>query len=145
MIQVESILKAKGRETVTIKPGATIADAVALLCRRRIGAVVVSSDGKAVLGILSERDIVHALAEHGARLLERKVAGFMTKRVVTCTPADSVAAMMAEMTTRRIRHIPVLEHGQLAGVVSIGDVVKNRLDDVEWEANNLRQFIAGAA
>jgi len=145
MTDVETILKAKGRETVTIKPGATIAEAVELLCRRHIGAVIVSGNGTAMTGILSERDIVHALAEHGAKLLERKVSELMTRKVVTCAPGDSVAELMAQMTTRRIRHIPVVSRNRLVGIVSIGDVVKNRLDEVEWEANNLRQFIAGAA
>ncbi len=92
-------------------------------------------------GILSERDIVHALAERGIALLELPVAALMTRHVFTCKPSDAIAGLMAEMTERRIRHLPVLEDGRLVGIVSIGDVVKNRLDEVEDEASSLRQFI----
>jgi CBS domain-containing protein len=129
---------------VTIAAEATIEDAVALLRRKAIGAVVVTEDGAAVDGILSERDVVHALAEHGAGLLTLSVAALMTRHVFTCRPGDSIAELMAEMTERRIRHLPVLEHGRLAGIVSIGDVVKSRLDEVEYEASSLRQLITSA-
>jgi len=143
-MNVETILRAKGRSVVTIGVDATIEDAVALLRRKGIGAVVVSEDGATVEGILSERDIVHALAERGGRLLELPVSALMTRQVFTCKPADGIAELMAEMTDRRIRHLPVVENGRLAGIVSIGDVVKNRLDEVESEATSLRAFIASA-
>lgn len=143
-MNVESILNAKGRSVITIAPDASVGDAVELLRAKGIGALVVSGDGASVAGILSERDIVHALSERGPRLLELKVSDLMTRHVFTCKPGDSVADLMAEMTDRRIRHLPVVENGRLKGIVSIGDVVKNRLDEVESEASSLRQFITSA-
>ena len=140
-MNVETILRSKGRSVVTIAPDATIAAATALLRAKGIGALVVSADGATVAGILSERDIVHALAERGAALLDLPVAALMTRHVFTCKPGDSIAELMAEMTQHRIRHLPVVENGRLVGIVSIGDVVKNRLDEVEDEASSLRQFI----
>lgn len=143
-MNVEAILKTKGRAVVTIAPDARISDAVALLRQKGIGAVVVSDDGVRVGGILSERDIVHALAESGARTLELKVSALMTRHVYSCRPDDTVADLMAEMTQRRIRHLPVVENDRLGGIISIGDVVKSRLDEVESEASSLRQFITSA-
>jgi CBS domain-containing protein len=143
-MNVEGILRTKGRTVATIGPDATVGAAVDELISRNIGALVVSEDGKSADGIISERDIVHALAERGADLLSLKVAQVMTRRVVTCDPADSIEKLMAEMTNRRIRHFPVVQDGRLYGIVSIGDVVKNRLDEVEYEARSLRSFIAGA-
>ncbi|MGE5202631.1 MAG: CBS domain-containing protein [Acidobacteriota bacterium] len=144
-MNVETILKTKGAAVVTIVPSATIAEAVALLARKRIGALVVSIDGREPLGILSERDIVHGLGARGASLLERQVDEIMTRSVITCSPQDRLADLMALMTERRIRHLPVLQGGRLAGLVSIGDVVKNRLDEIEWETSSLKTYIAGAA
>jgi CBS domain-containing protein len=143
-MNVESILKAKGRSVTTIAPEASVGDAIDLLRKKGIGAVVVSNDGNTVAGILSERDIVHALAERGPVFLDLPVSALMTRHVFTCRPADSIADLMAEMTERRIRHLPVVENGRLVGIVSIGDVVKNRLDEVESEASSLRQFITSA-
>ncbi len=143
-MNVEKILTTKGRSVVTIAPDATIDEATAEMRRREIGALVVSEDGVTVAGILSERDIVHGLAERGARLLTLPVAALMTRHVFTCKPGDSIAELMAEMTERRIRHLPVVEDGRLAGIVSIGDVVKSRLDEVELEASSLREFITSA-
>jgi CBS domain-containing protein len=143
-MNVETILRNKGNWVATIRPDATVAAAVDLLNRERIGAIVVSEDGERVDGILSERDIVIALAEHGGDLLSRPVDQIMTRTVITCDPGDSVVALMAEMTNRRIRHFPVVADGRLCGIVSIGDLVKSRLDEVEFEANSLRSFIAGA-
>jgi CBS domain-containing protein len=143
-MNVETILRNKGRAVVTITPEESIGDAIALLRQKEIGALVVSRDEATVDGILSERDILHALADHGIRVLGLAVSALMTRRVFTCTPRDSIAELMALMTAQRIRHLPVLEDGALAGIVSIGDVVKSRLDEVEWEASSLRQFIAGA-
>ncbi len=143
-MNVEAILRSKGDSVTTISPQASLAEAMAVLRREAIGALVVSRDGAKVEGILSERDIVHGLADHGAALLAARVEQLMTRRVHTCTPRDDVADLMAEMTRRRIRHIPVLRDGALAGIVSIGDVVKARLDEMEYEASSLRSFIAGA-
>jgi CBS domain-containing protein len=114
------------------------------LISRNIGALVVSKDGESVDGIISERDVVHALADRGTDLLSLKIAEVMTRPVVTCDPADSIEQLMAEMTNRRFRHFPVVQDGRLCGIVSIGDVVKSRLDEVEYEARSLRSFIAGA-
>ena len=143
-MNVETILRNKGNWVATIRPDATVGDAVDMLNRERIGAIVVSEDGNAVDGILSERDIVIALAENGADLLSRAVADIMTRSVVTCGPSDTVGELLAEMTNRRIRHFPVVFGGRLIGIVSIGDLVKSRLDEVEFEPSSLRSFIAGA-
>ena len=142
-MNVETILRNKGNRVATIRPQATVADAVGMLNRERIGALVVSDDGTGVGGILSERDIVMALADHGGDLLSRPVSAIMTGNVITCEPSDTVAELMAEMTSRRIRHFPVMSDGRLCGIVSIGDLVKNRLGEVEFEASSLRSFIAG--
>jgi CBS domain-containing protein len=142
-MNVETILRNKGDWVATIRPDETIADAVETLNRERIGALVVSADGTSVDGILSERDIVTALDDYGAALLSRPVDEIMTRNVITCDPVDTVQELMAEMTNRRCRHIPVIKDGRLRGIVSIGDLVKNRLDEVEFEAHSLRSFIAG--
>jgi len=143
-MNVEAILRTKGRAVATIRPDESVGSVVDLLISRNIGAVVVSADGESVDGIISERDIVHGLADHGAALLSLDVAQMMTRRVAICELSDSVDQLMAEMTNRRIRHFPVVQDGRLRGIVSIGDLVKNRLDEVEYEASSLRSFIAGA-
>ncbi len=143
-MNVEAILRDKGRAVATIGPEQTIAAALAALRADNIGALVVSADGEHVDGIISERDIVRGLADRGDALLSLTVAEAMTRPAVTCGPADSVADLMAEMTNRRIRHLPVVDHGRLCGIVSIGDLVKSRLDEIEYEARSLRSFIAGA-
>ena len=142
-MNVETILRHKGDWVATIRPDATVAEAVDILNRERIGAIVVSEDGRGVDGLLSERDIVIALAEHRSTLPSLAVGDVMSRIVVTCEPADSVEDLMAEMTSRRIRHFPVVAGGRLCGIVSIGDLVKSRLDEVEFEASSLRSFIAG--
>jgi CBS domain-containing protein len=142
-MNVEAILRGKGDHVATVSPHATIAVAVATLQRERVGALVVSRDGTGVDGILSERDIIHGLAGLGTGLLDTRVEQLMTRRVFTCTPRDTVADLAVEMTQRRIRHIPVLRDGALAGIVSIGDVVKARLDEMEYETSSLRSFIHG--
>jgi CBS domain-containing protein len=142
-MNVETILRTKGRDVATIGPEATIGEAVQRLGARGIGALVVSRDGAEVDGILSERDIVRGLADHGAALLSERVGDLMTRRVHTCTPDDAVEDLMGMMTQKRIRHLPVLKDGALCGIVSIGDVVKNRLDEIEFEASSLRSMIAG--
>ena len=143
-MNVETILRNKGNWVATIRPEATVAAAVDMLNKQRVGALVVSQDGQGVDGIVSERDIVIALAEHGTDLLPHLVREIMTRGVFVCEPSDTVATLMAEMTSRRIRHFPVVADGRLCGIVSIGDLVKNRLDEIEFEASSLRSFIAGA-
>ncbi len=142
-MMVEEVLKAKGRDIVTMPRNASVAEAARLLKEKRIGAVVISDDGARVLGILSERDIVHALVDFAAAALEMRVSELMTQDVVTCTPEDSIVGLMARMTERRIRHLPVLKDGMLDGMVSIGDVVKSRIDEIEFEASAMRDFITG--
>jgi CBS domain-containing protein len=142
-MNVETILRNKGDWVATIRPDATIAQAVETLNQERIGALVVSADGNSVDGMVSERDIVIALDDYGEALLSRRIDEIMTRDIVICDPADTVQELMAQMTHRRFRHIPVVRNGRLRGIVSIGDLVKNRLDEVEFEANSLRSFIAG--
>ena len=142
-MSVEGILRAKGGNVVTIRPDATVGRLVDGLREARIGAMLVSEDGRTVLGIISERDVVRGLAERGARILDVPVAELMTRHVVSCTPQDTVKYVMAEMTKRRVRHLPVIADGVLAGIVSIGDVVKNRLEEMETETNVLREAYIG--
>ena len=142
-MNVETILHGKGDWVATIRPDATIAEAVDMLNSERVGALVVSQDGAEIAGVLSERDIVRALGRCGGDLLSRPVDEMMTRNVITCEPGDTVGEVMSEMTNRRIRHLPVVVEGRLRGIISIGDVVKNRLDEVEFEADSLRSFIAG--
>ncbi len=143
-MQVAHILKAKGTAVHNVPPETTIGEVVHALSRRRVGAVLVlASDGR-IVGIISERDVIHGLADHGARLLDLKVADIMTKAVVSCTPEHTVDEIMREMTNRRIRHLPVLKDGKLAGIISIGDVVKSRLEELSAESDMLRNYIVGA-
>jgi CBS domain-containing protein len=137
-MKIGDVLKRKGSGVVTMRSDATIDTVVRRMRLERIGAVVISPDGKSVNGILSERDILHALAEHGTALLALKAEDLMTREVVTCSLEDTLQSVMVKMTQRRIRHLPVVEQGQLAGIVSIGDAVKSRLEEVELEANVLR-------
>jgi CBS domain-containing protein len=138
-MNVEGILRAKGAGVVTIRPDASVGELVEGLRRERIGAMVVSGDGRSVDGIVSERDVVRGLASYGAAILQLPVREIMTRNVVTCAPGDTVRQLMEQMTRRRIRHLPVVADGALAGIVSIGDVVKSRLEEVETEANVLRE------
>ena len=138
-MNVEGILRAKGASVVTIRPDATVGTLVQGLREARIGAMVVSADGRTVSGIVSERDVVRGLAERGTRILEVPVSELMTRDVISCMPRDTVKQVMAEMTRRRIRHLPVVEDGVLRGIVSIGDVVKNRLEEMETETNVLSE------
>ena len=142
-MNVETILSNKGRDVATIRPSETVGTAIEALVSQNIGALVVSEDGEHVDGIISERDIIHALAHRSTDIRSLTVTEIMTQPVVTCDPADSIAELMAQMTNRRIRHLPVLRDGQLCGIISIGDLVKNRLDEIEYEAKSLRSFIAG--
>ncbi len=142
---VKAILSRKGNDVITIEPTVTLSAAVNILAERRIGAlVVVASADKQVAGILSERDIVRALAQRGPGALQEAVGQVMTRRVVTCTESDTVAALMERMTQGKFRHLPVVERGKLVGLVSIGDVVKHRLGEMEHESNALREYILTA-
>jgi CBS domain-containing protein len=141
---VKAILSRKGRDVSTIVPNATLSDAVQLLAERRIGAVVVTGADDRVAGILSERDIVRVLAERGAAVLGESVATVMTRKVLTCNEADTVSVIMERMTTGKFRHLPVVDQGKLVGLISIGDVVKWRVHEIEDETNALREYIATA-
>jgi len=141
---VADILKTKGSKVITVRADLRILHIAQRLRMERIGALVVSESGTTVDGIISERDIAHGLAEHGAEILMRTAADLMTKAVVTCSPSDTIAQVAKAMTERRIRHMPVTEGKKLVGIISIGDVVKHRLDELELEANVMRNYIAGA-
>lgn len=139
---VETILKTKGREVIAVKPGESVASAAETLHRRRIGAALVLDEDGSVVGMLSERDVVRGLALHGGVVLGKRVSDLMTAEVLTCEPGDPVDHIMSIMTERRVRHLPVVRHGKLVGVISIGDVVKHRLAEIESEAQRLREYIA---
>lgn len=141
-MQVSAILKEKGREVVTADPDTPIAEIVATLKDKGIGAVIVAGDGDIPAGILSERDIVRAMPKHGAKLMTMRASDLMTREVVTCTQEHSIDEVMKIMTEGRFRHLPVIEGGKLVGVISIGDAVKRRLDELEAEAGALRSYIA---
>ena len=137
---VAEILKTKGSKVITVRPDMSIAMLVHRLRLERVGAFVVSPSGTTVEGIISERDVAHGLAEHGAELMDMKASDLMTRAVVTCTPQDTLAHIAKMMTHQRIRHLPVMEGGKLVGIVSIGDVVRHRMDELEMEANVLRDY-----
>lgn len=141
-MKVADVLKGKGREVMTVKPGETISGLARRLQLFGVGAMVVSHDGHSLDGIISERDIAYALADNGPVLHEMLVSEFMTKSVITCSPEDSCAEIAKIMLMRRIRHLPVKENDKLIGVISIGDVLKARLSEVEFEANVLRDIAA---
>ena len=139
-MKVASILSSMGCRVVTMRPDSPLASVIQRMKLERIGAIVISSDGQRIEGIVSERDIVRALADRGPSIMEpgRRVSEIMTHTVHTCTPEDTVKDLMERMTRLRIRHLPVIEEGRLAGVVSIGDVVKSRIEEVTVEAEVLR-------
>jgi len=141
---IRQILAAKGSQVVTTRPDATVSEVARLLKEKRIGAVLVTDSRAQLCGIISERDLARGLAEHGAGLLKTKVEQLMTKDVVTCSPEDGVQQLMHKMTAGRFRHLPVIEDGDLVGIISIGDVVKHRLEELEAETHLLHDYIAGA-
>ncbi len=143
-MNVEHILSEKGRKVVTIAPHLTLGEAARTLSENRIGAVVVSDPGNPVLGILSERDIVRAVASSGAAALKEPVSQHMTAKVVTCTCRTAINDLMETMTMGKFRHVPVVEDGRLNGIVSIGDIVKHRVAEIESESRALREYIATA-
>ncbi len=141
---VRAILTFKGRDCVTIAPDATLAEAARLMSHHRIGALVITGADMRVVGILSERDIVHCMAEKGERALAESVSSAMTRDVVTCTEDETIPDLMQRMTAGRFRHVPVVERNRLGGIISIGDVVKHRLAELEREHNALKEYIATA-
>lgn len=142
-MQVRHILQQKGRDIVAISPAVTMEAAAQLLAKKRIGAVIVKSGKGGLAGILSERDLVRAIAAEGAAALGREVAAYMTKSVATCRETDTVEDLMELMTRGRFRHVPVLDEEQsLCGLISIGDVVKTRIAETMNEANSLREYIS---
>jgi CBS domain-containing protein len=141
---VNRILSLKGREVATIEPGRSLSEAARVLAERRIGALLIVDGDRPVTGIISERDIVRAVAMQGAKALEEPVSRFMTEKVVTCTGETSINDVMELMTQQKFRHIPVVESGRLSGIISIGDVVKLRLEEVEAETQAIKEYIATA-
>lgn len=140
---VARILDAKGRDVVTTEPGASLTEVAGLLSEKRIGAVVIVEED-VIRGIISERDIVRAIARHGTEALRKLAVDCMTAKVVTCRPDETINEVMQKMTAGRFRHIPVVDGGRLGGLISIGDVVKRRIEDVEREAAQIREYIATA-
>lgn len=137
---IAAILVNKGREVISVTADHSVGDAVAVLATRRVGAVPVM-DGGTVIGIFSERDVIHAIAEHGGDAMTRKVGDTMTAPAIAVGPNDAVIAALSLMSRRRIRHLPVVEGGQVIGFVSIGDLVKYRIDRIEADAEAMRSYI----
>lgn len=142
-MHVGEIIKTKGGKVVTTGPETPIAEVAKVLDRENIGAVLVKADDGRLVGIISERDIVRGLPRHGAGLLDMRVSDLMTRTLITCSPEDRIEDLMHQMTNRRIRHLPVVRDDSLLGIISIGDVVKNRLEELESETHMLRDFIVG--
>jgi CBS domain-containing protein len=141
---VAQILRQKGRSVITVRPQETLAGVAGILAKNRIGAVVVVDDRGGIAGILSERDVVRVIADKGAEGLTLAARDAMTTKVRTCSPDDTESDLMALMTELRVRHLPVVDGGKLAGMVSIGDVVKHRIESIEREAEELKTYIASA-
>lgn len=144
-MKVQMILDRKGRRVVTTPPDSTVETAVGTMKAERIGALVVTGDDVTVLGIITERDVLLGLADHGADLLPMPVAQIMTTPVKSCATDVDITEVMAEMSRSRFRHLPVIEDGKLRGMISIGDVVKSRLEELESETSVLRDYIVGRA
>lgn len=139
---VSDILKVKGDSVLSLSAREPIYAAIAMLTSKRIGAVLVLNDKGQIAGIVSERDLVRAMHKHGKELFDKTVADVMTDTVVTCSPKDPIAAIMGMMTSQRFRHVPVLDDGKLVGIISIGDVVKSRIEEAQFEVDALRRYIA---
>jgi CBS domain-containing protein len=142
---VAHILSVKGRNVFTVRPTDTVNDVAKILGEKRIGAIVVTDDHGRIAGIVSERDVVRHIAAEGAAVLTKPASTIMTSNVLTCEDGDSEQELMAMMTAKRIRHLPVVTNGKLNGMISIGDVVKFRIEEIEREAENMKAYIAGAA
>lgn len=143
-LRVAVILNRKGHEVLTILPDASLVEAVQKMADHNVGALVVSADGRTVAGIITERDLVRRVARLGLESLEAPVSEAMTAEVLTCTPENTIGELMATMTQQRTRHIPVVVDDEIFGIVSIGDVVKSRLDELEVQATTLEQYITGS-
>lgn len=143
-MRIRDILRRKGDTVATVRPDATVRQLLAVLAEHNIGAAVVSPDGMSIAGIASERDVVRSLHERGAALLDRPVSDIMTAEVRSCGPADKVEDLRRAMTEHRFRHVPVTEDGRLVGIVSIGDVVKSAIDELESERSHLVDYIQRA-
>jgi CBS domain-containing protein len=141
---VSTILAGKGREVVSVEPSASLADAVRLLAGKRIGAAVILGADRRIAGIISERDIVRVLAERGAGALDEPVSQTMTRKVETCNESETVSSLMERMTSGKFRHMPVVDCGRVVGIVSIGDIVKHRLHEMERESAAMRDYIMTA-
>ena len=140
-MRIADILRSKGNSVATVSPSATLADLIGELARHNVGALPVVDDGGRLVGIVSERDVVRQLHEHGPEVLGVPIAEFMTATVTTCSPSDKVADLARVMTTGRFRHLPVVVDGSLAGIVSIGDLVKSRISELEGERDDLVGYI----
>ena len=139
---VSTLIKEKGARVITTEPATTVAEVADIIARERIGAVVVTEKDSEVVGIISERDIVNGLSKFGINLLKLPVSDVMTRDVFTCATTENLNQLRREMTNRRARHIPVVEEDKLIGIISVGDIVKNRLDELEDEAQQMRDYIA---
>ena len=142
-MKVDTVLKAKGRAVETVRPDQTIVMALHKLTSHGIGALVVSNDGERVAGLIGERDIVRGLNKHGVQLLDMKVSDIMFKGFPVCAVDDTLRHVMEQMTATRNRHVPVVKDGKLCGLVSIGDIVKHLVDEVELESRVLRDYVGG--
>ncbi|WP_018158096.1 CBS domain-containing protein [Demetria terragena] len=140
-MRIKEVLRHKGSDVVTIRPDATVGELVRLLAQHRIGAVVVLGEASAPAGIVSERDIVRHLHDAGADYLSSPVSGIMTAEVYTCDPEDEIESVAESLTEQRIRHLPVVVDGALVGIVSIGDVVKQRMDELRVERDHLTNYL----
>lgn len=143
-MSVAHILKKKGNNVVTVEPSQTLLEVAGILAKHRIGAVIVVDPAGGLAGIVSERDLVRTLANEGVAALTRTAREFMTAKVRTCSPRDTEAGLMGLMTEHRIRHLPVVDDGKLVGMISIGDVVKLRIEMIEREAEEMKSYIASA-
>ncbi|MDV4154558.1 MULTISPECIES: CBS domain-containing protein [Rhizobium] len=140
---VKAILDLKGRDVITAGPSTTVAQAATILSKKKIGAIVVVGMENRISGMFTERDLVHAIAKHGKEGLDQSLAQVMTAKVYRCNEDTTVNELMELMTSRRFRHVPVESNGKLAGIISIGDVVKSRIAEVEREAEEIKAYIAG--
>ena len=141
-MQAKSILEAKGNAVITTRPETVVAEAIGLMVREKIGALLVCEANQVIVGIVTERDVLHGLVEHGSELLERRVADLMSRDVITASLDDDAGTLMTVMTEHRCRHTPVTENNVLCGLISIGDLVKNHLREMEQDTSQMRDYIA---
>jgi CBS domain-containing protein len=139
-VNIGQILKAKGRAVTTARPDATLLEIARKLAQKRIGAIVIVGDNGEVVGMLSERDMIRAIAEHGEKALKLTASDFMTRTVISCQETNTIEEIMGMMNQGRFRHVPVLEDGALVGIISIGDLVKNHIAEVEMEVTAMRDY-----